>query len=370
MEKQSRSEVSEGEITKSEEDEIIRVNTTSPRQFAVPRLLDDKQVSRGGHILETRKQEIDLIYLNGQSLLKNLDEIGDLTITYKPSIVAVVETHVTVNILDKEIYIKGYSSIRCNSNSRHTGGVVIYVQSELKYEVIFNESQESCFWAIGLRITMSTGRRYLILALYRSPNSNPTEFIEFFNTKLEGLNYKYMGITNIIVGDFNFNYLKSELNVNKLKHLIEINGFEQIIKEPTRITRNSETLIDYVITNKRWKVNVVTKGLPSISDHETISIQFLDNRDQTHGSKDKEVCKYDWKKFDREKFQFELTCKDYNNQSNDIEVLSNCLRPTVNIKKTMDDNLPKKVIHLKGKRNPWINVCLRKEMKERDILLL
>ena len=32
-----------------------------------------------------------------------------------------------------------------------------------------------------------------------------------------------------------------------MKAIIEINGFEQVIKEPTRITENTETLIDLIV---------------------------------------------------------------------------------------------------------------------------
>lgn len=49
-----------------------------------------------------------------------------------PKICLLNETHVTKNINNTEIYIKGYSIIRSDSESNRTGGVVAYVSKELK----------------------------------------------------------------------------------------------------------------------------------------------------------------------------------------------------------------------------------------------
>lgn len=43
------------------------------------------------------------------------------------------ETHVTEDIDDCELVINGYKLERCNSRSRHTGGVVMYIRNSIKH---------------------------------------------------------------------------------------------------------------------------------------------------------------------------------------------------------------------------------------------
>lgn len=46
-------------------------------------------------------------------------------------------------------------------------------------------------------------------------------------------------------------------------------GVKQFVAEPTRVTNTSETLIDYVITNRKRLTNQV-HAVPKITDHSLI----------------------------------------------------------------------------------------------------
>ena len=62
----------------------------------------------------------------------------------------------------------------------------------------------------------------------------------------------------IILGDTNCDFLDSSNSDTKnLKRVLSLHNLTQIIKEPTRITGISETLIDHVITNKLDRVHVL-----------------------------------------------------------------------------------------------------------------
>lgn len=52
-----------------------------------------------------------------------------------PDIVMLSETHVTEDIESSELNLSGYVRFNCDSSSRHTGGVIIFVKSGLQYEV-------------------------------------------------------------------------------------------------------------------------------------------------------------------------------------------------------------------------------------------
>ena len=52
----------------------------------------------------------------------------------------------------------------------------------------------------------------------------------------------------IIAGDFNIDW-QSDFYKSKLESILNDNGQKQIMKEFPRITKNSKTLIDYIVTN-------------------------------------------------------------------------------------------------------------------------
>ena len=47
----------------------------------------------------------------------------------------------------------------------------------------------------------------------------------------------------------NVDYLRQQNN-KEIKRIINVNGFKQIIKAPTRITKDSKTLIDVIATTR------------------------------------------------------------------------------------------------------------------------
>lgn len=55
---------------------------------------------------------------------------------------------------------------------------------------------------------------------------------------------------NVFVGDVNIDLLKDNCYAKKLRECINNTTMKQIITEPTRITVNSRTLIDHVMTKK------------------------------------------------------------------------------------------------------------------------
>ena len=76
----------------------------------------------------------------------------------------------------------------------------------------------------------------------------------------------------ILLGDFNINFLCSEMNNDKAKkrkllQVTNIYHLDQLISTPTRITERSSTLIDLLFTNTSHRVS--DRGvIPSpLSDH-------------------------------------------------------------------------------------------------------
>ena len=49
-----------------------------------------------------------------------------------------------------------------------------------------------------------------------------------------------------MLGDFNFNLLRENTETRHWLHITDSFNFTQLVTEPTRVTENSETLIDHV----------------------------------------------------------------------------------------------------------------------------
>lgn len=108
-------------------------------------------------------------------------------------------------------------------------------------------------------------KKYLIVCVYR-PNSQPLAdvflFFEKFSLVLDQCFLQ--GVDLVISGDFNIDILSHSKDAKMFLSIIETYNLELKIKEPTRITTNSATCLDNIISSIEGKVTIVEEHL---SDH-------------------------------------------------------------------------------------------------------
>ena len=75
----------------------------------------------------------------------------------------------------------------------------------------------------------------------------------------------------IVVGDLNCKYLNNA-DHKSIKQILQLHGLKQIIKQPTRITSRSRSLIDIICTTHENRIPKHTVIANSISDHDIIGI--------------------------------------------------------------------------------------------------
>ena len=100
--------------------------------------------------------------------------------------------------------------------------------------------------------------------MYRPPDSSlyvPKDFSNLITNQLLFATKSNNEV--IILGDLNINYLQPE-NHFSIKALMMQWGFEQIIKQATRVTTATSTLIDIVLTNRQMNISS-THVIPSKS---------------------------------------------------------------------------------------------------------
>lgn len=94
------------------------------------------------------KENDILVCLNGRSLIAHKDEIAiQLFKEMDPLIVALTETRIMEVVEDKEISITGYTTVRCDSETKNTGGVILYIKDMINYKILFTRKH---YWCIAI----------------------------------------------------------------------------------------------------------------------------------------------------------------------------------------------------------------------------
>ena len=215
------------------------------------------------------KRGLKIAHININRLYNKLDNVRDLLQFYLFDILAITETWLTSNVIDSEIHIDGYSFCRKDRTSptKKSGvGCSIYVRNNLVYNEKDIASDDSeCIW---IEVKRQHCKSLFICCVYRPEEQDvSSSFIvnlEQALTKLE--NSERSDIC--ILGDFNIDYAKRKNSSRRyMENFASKVGLNQMIKEFTRMTETSQTMIDLLYFNNIHRIRqhgVIHLGL---SDH-------------------------------------------------------------------------------------------------------
>ncbi len=153
----------------------------------------EKRRGRGGR---ASSEEIVILYLNAQSIVKKIDELCCVADSVKPDLILVTESWCNGDISDAYLGIDGYELLpdlrqdRENTAKGRGGGLLVFARSSVKVLKLDNNImfQQYCKFMID-DVTV-----YLV---YSSPSSPPEAIVE-----LENL-VKSVSRNSILIGDFN-----------------------------------------------------------------------------------------------------------------------------------------------------------------------
>jgi len=211
-----------------------------------------------------------LINFNVRSMFKNCNDfqIYLSNLEHQFSIIGLCETW--LNDTNSEFCcIKNFASehkFRCNKNG---GGISLFIREGIKYLLrnelsVLNDIIECLF----IEILVSDDKNSVVGIVYRPPNSS----IEEFNEQLMAIVSKIRRENKYfyLMGDFNINLLNVEQNSSTREFLDNIyaNALFPLITKPTRIIKNSATLIDHIYFNQIDNSKLFTGILHTrITDH-------------------------------------------------------------------------------------------------------
>lgn len=293
--------------------------------------------------------------MNIASLNKHKDDLLNYLQNYNPLILCLTETCVNDEFADDELNIRGYCMERCNSCSRHTGGVIVYVKNSLKISNIKKYCIDMNFWILSLNISHKH-IKYSIAVLYRSPSGNLSVFFENFSNWVEEfvqINGKH---TIIIAGDFNIQYNRDNYEKNRLQKLIQNNGMKQLVNEFTRIVKDSSSIIDLVISNNFHLLPYTEKNY-IITDHHILHIEMGKGKEETETIKIRSKIKYD------EITQI-LIEKEWGYSYSNVDVVTGIFLE--NIAASLDIVSPMRIINVKTSGKKWFDDECKLAIRERN----
>ena len=150
------------------------------------------------------------------------------------------------------INIDDYEFIHMDSKSK-AGGVGIYVKKGVSFS-IRDDYLIRCRRCENLWIEVQGNRnkKYIYEVIYRHPSQSTGELEDFKFALMNVIeNIQKNKLTFYAFGDFNINLLKYDTD-NKIKQYVDqliSLSCKLLIHKPTRVTPQSATLIDHIVTN-------------------------------------------------------------------------------------------------------------------------
>ena len=144
-----------------------------------------------------------------------------------------------------------------------------YVRNDISFNVRSDFSDE--IENIVFDMLLPKTKPILVGILYRPPDQS--KFLDKLSTTISRSN-TFDNQEAYILGDLNINLINKQKHIpNGIKRYNEfcsLYGLEQLISTPTRVTKNSSSILDHILTNSTDRVSqsgVIDTGL---SDHQLI----------------------------------------------------------------------------------------------------
>lgn len=222
---------------------------------------------------------LTIIHQNVRSMRKNFDLFLSELVARDILPDIIVLSEIWINSDESNLYtIPDYNLyLKCNDQYR-AGGVAVYIKDSFK-DVKFVELK--CISADALLVSLSYLNTQLhILAIYRLLFCSIDLFVNELKQCFNDRNNLLINAINLIwIGDININISDDSSynsDVDNYLALMSRNGLEGLIKEPTRITEQSQTCIDHVfvrVANKNMLQVIATVMHADITDHSLLRVE-------------------------------------------------------------------------------------------------
>ena len=199
---------------------------------------------------------------NAQSLKKNFKHLDILTQSNEYDIITISETW---NPSVPCVKIKGYHDLILKPRpKKRGGGVGIYLKSNLSYSLNseLNNVKFKIIETVACNVQIQQ-KNITVISIYRPPNTDTSDSLEDFKTIFE----LCQNTDIILAGDMNINLDTKNNLTDGYINLLQEHQLRQSVMTSTRLTKDSKTRIDHVISNRIIN-SMVTHHM--IGDHQLI----------------------------------------------------------------------------------------------------
>ena len=308
---------------------------------------------------------LKVFHQNIRGLYQNMAILSTFLYKHKNThIFSLSETHIDNSTPSQLFEIPGYTFVYKNRDTGTYGGVAAYIKDGIPFirRTDLENADLECIW---LEINFPNTKSFLLSIWYRPPSTSkflPRNFNELLRTSL--MKASSENKETILTGDFNINYRKAN-DCKELKSVFTLFQFKQVIKFATRVTVNSESIIDLVFTNVPFNITKNDVYALNFSDHDLIGFNRKQNRVKTSP---KTVRFRSYKNYDHLKLKQELKNTDWssgynaNTVSESLKVFNQILLGIFN------RYAPYHIKRTNTNICPWLTLEVKNEMDYRDVL--
>ena len=312
---------------------------------------------------------IQIAHLNVNGILEKLHIVKVLLEETNLDILAVSETHLRSDVPDEEVEIENYEMLRRDRKTDNGWGGVIIYHKEFLNGIEYENETENDLEMVWLECNVKS-QRFLISCVYQPPRDHGTFFTKF-EPIISSMTSK--GRHNVIIlGDLNIDMLEENQSSasirNRFNKILKAYNLQNVIHEPTRITKTSTTLIDHIIipNSISHKLNNAHSVDPAISDHHLIYCSFSLAR-----PKEKPTYRTvrNYKNVNIEKLKNDINmvpwqiCDIFDDVDDTLFAWQNLYEDVIN------NHFKKRKVKIRTKSHPWINGQIRKKLNNRFKLL-
>ena len=295
-------------------------------------------------------------------LLKKLlnENFGD----HPPDILLLCETWMSVN--SPSLSFPGYNIYDTRRKHKRGGGCCVLIKNTIQSrEKTLKHEPFTCVEYVLIE-SLINSKTYMFGSLYRAPNTNQKQFLSEYKILLKQI-YECNPHGIVLGMDHNLDLLKN-VRHNTTQEFIECNAKHELtptITRPTRITKQSATLIDNIfVSNNFLGKYQSTIIIDDISDHLPC-VTILENEINTKRSK-KRIISRDLRPKNIANLQQKLRSLNYCKEStNDTNLYFEAFHG--DLCKLIEENCPLKermIPRHKFRNMPWLTGGLLKSMNQ------
>lgn len=206
------------------------------------------------------KNFLSALHVNARSIRSKIDDISIFLDTAAINFDMLMFTETWLTDDNNVPSFPGYRSEHLCRADRKGGGVAIYLKEKYTHEKLELSVITTDFECLAIKVD-----KLVAIVIYRPPQGHKTRFLEFIDTLLSSPllhNTSY-----VIMGDININLAANDTPAVHFETLLSAFGCANHVCSPTRVTRDSATLLDICVTNSNPAETISGIVSSDLSDH-------------------------------------------------------------------------------------------------------